>query len=318
LTILIKNSEVVLNCRFFYDEVLGEWFMSIGIIQRSFGAHDGAFHADDVTACALLLHFEMIDRDKILRTRDLRRLATCDFVCDVGGEYDSSRRRFDHHQANYTGDLSSAGMVLGYLFEEKIITEDFYNFLNRSLIHGIDQIDIGKSQPQFGHCSFSQLISYYVPISYQATDVQFEDGFNEALDFTLHILQRITLKFNYVQKCESIVSTVMKQMDECLVFETAMPWVEAFFACGGEKHTAEFVIMPDREHWKLRGIPPSYERRMEVRRPLPKEWAGLLDDDLKKASNIPGAIFCHKGRFVSIWETKEDAIRALKIVLATK
>lgn len=292
--------------------------MNIGIVKRSFGAHDGPFHADEVTACALLLHFGLIDREKIIRTRDQNKLETCDFVCDVGGQFDSKRRRFDHHQADYTGDLSSAGMVLGYLLEEKIISESLYNFLNRSLIHGIDQIDNGKWQPQFGFCSFSQIISYYVPVFYESTDDQFEDGFYEALDFTLQILERLSVRYKYIQKSESIVANVMKQMDECLIFDSAMPWIEAFFSLGGENHTAEFVIMPTRHHWKLRGIPPSYERRMEVRRPLPREWGGLLADDLKRVSKLPGAVFCHKGRFVSIWETKEDAIRALKVVLESK
>ncbi len=53
---------------------------------------------------------------------------------------------------------------------------------------------------------------------------------------------------------------------------------------------------------------------MEVRLPLPEEWAGLHEEDLVKKSNIKGAIFCHKGRFVSIWETKEDAIKALNYI----
>jgi len=76
--------------------------------------------------------------------------------------------------------------------------------------------------------------------------------------------------------------------------------------------------MPAGEHWKLRGIPPTYERRMDVRHPLPAEWAGRLGSELKEKSGIEGAIFCHKGRFISVWETKEDALKALKIVLGKK
>jgi uncharacterized UPF0160 family protein len=57
---------------------------------------------------------------------------------------------------------------------------------------------------------------------------------------------------------------------------------------------------------------------MKVRMPLPKEWAGLLDEDLKKVSGLPGAIFCHKGRFVSVWETKEDALKALNYILGSE
>lgn len=62
------------------------WFM--GLVPRSFGTHDGSFHADEVTACSLLLLFDLIDREKIKRTRDPEELARCDYVCDVGGIYD--------------------------------------------------------------------------------------------------------------------------------------------------------------------------------------------------------------------------------------
>ena len=73
--------------------------------------------------------------------------------------------------------------------------------------------------------------------------------------------------------------------------------------------------MPSGEHWKLRGIPPNLQEKMKVRLPLPQEWAGLSEEDLKRVSGIPGAIFCHKGRFISVWETKGDALQALHYVL---
>ena len=54
---------------------------------------------------------------------------------------------------------------------------------------------------------------------------------------------------------------------------------------------------------------------MKVRLPQPLQWAGLLDEDLKRVSGIPGAVFCHKGRFISVWETREDALKALEYTL---
>src|SRR5579872_4498942 len=90
-------------------------------IPRSVGTHDGSFHADEVTACALLLLFDRIDRDKIHRTRNEETLARCDYVCDVGGVYNPEIRRFDHHQNQYQGHYSSAGMVLLYLKERNFI-----------------------------------------------------------------------------------------------------------------------------------------------------------------------------------------------------
>lgn len=35
---------------------------------------------------------------EIVRTRDPEKLASCDVVVDVGGEYDPQRHRYDHHQ----------------------------------------------------------------------------------------------------------------------------------------------------------------------------------------------------------------------------
>lgn len=292
--------------------------MAIGIVPRSFGTHSGSFHADEVTACALLLFFELIDRDKIVRTRDLRHLECCDFVCDVGGEFDPKRRRFDHHQSQYDGDLSSAGMVLAYLKEENIISGKLYDYFNRFLVYGVDQVDIGKWAPKYGECAFSQVIATFVCPSSEASEVEFFEAFEEALDFVLSHLGRMVRKFEYIEKCSEFVIRVMKEMDECLIFDRGMPWLEAFFENGGESHRAEFVIMPAGDQWKLRGIPPSYDRRMEVRRPLPAEWAGLLGEELQKKSQIEGAVFCHKGRFISIWKTKEDALRALKHILGKK
>src|SRR5271170_2959520 len=97
--------------------------MEIEKIPRSFGAHDGTFHADEVTACALLLLFNLIDADKIVRTRELERLEQCEYVCDVGGIYDPAKKLFDHHQVGYQGSLSSAGMILLHLKASHLINE---------------------------------------------------------------------------------------------------------------------------------------------------------------------------------------------------
>jgi uncharacterized UPF0160 family protein len=285
------------------------------MVPRSFGTHDGSFHADEVTACALLLLFGMIDRDQIVRTRDLTRLAQCEFVCDVGGVYDVALKRFDHHQSEYTGDLSSAGMVAQYLKDTGIISEEIYQFLNRSLILGVDAHDNGRVTPEVGSCTFSQVVTNFVPVIYDAPHEEQNKAFFEALNFVLGHLKRLLERFRYIQTCREKVAASMQQSEKYLFFEEAMPWMESFFDLGGEKHPALFVIMPSSGHWKLRCIPPSFEERMKVRAPLPQEWAGLLDEDLKRVSGIPGAIFCHKGRFISVWETKEDVFKALDHIL---
>ncbi len=282
---------------------------------RSVGTHDGSFHADEVTACALLLAFKLIDRDKIIRTRDLSVIDTCEYVCDVGGIYNPDYKRFDHHQVGYQGDLASAGMVTLYLKDQGLINEKLYDFLNRSFIWGVDAHDNGRVTIEPGVCTFSQVISNFVPPDYEVSVEEMTKAFSAALDFAHGHVVRLLERYQYVEDCRELVSEAMKKGDKVLLFDKAMPWLDVFFDMGGERHPAQFVIMPSGSHWKLRGIPPNSKDRMKVRVPLPEAWAGLMDEDLKKVTGIPGAIFCHKGRFISVWETKNDALKALNLIL---
>ncbi|MCI0382398.1 MAG: MYG1 family protein [Chlamydiae bacterium] len=288
------------------------------MIPRSFGTHDGTFHADEVTACALLLVFDLIDRDKITRTRDNEMLNRCEYVCDVGGEYNPAKKRYDHHQNEYQGELSSAGMVWLDLWKRDLVDEETYRHVNRSLILGIDAHDIGKTVQQEGVCTFSIVIANFVPIAHEAGEDVFNKSFFEALDFVVGHLKRLFERYHYIRSCKKKVAKEMAKKKKYLVFDEPLLWQENFFELGGETHPALFVVMPSHGQWKLRGIPPTFSQRMEVREPMPKKWAGLRDEELEKASGIKGAIFCHKGRFISVWKTRENALKALKSILGEK
>ncbi len=282
---------------------------------RSLAIHDGSFHADEVTASALLLLFDLIDRDKIVRTRDMKVIQACDFVCDVGGVYDPKRRRFDHHQSDYKEMLSSAGMVLLFLKESGWMEPHLYEYFNKSIIMGVDAHDNGVAKLEPGTTSFSQVISNFLPIEYDVAPQEMDKSFMQAVEFALGHLERLKRRHAYTLACKATVKKAMIHGSNALIFEESLPWLENFFDLGGEVHPAQFVIMPAGDHWKLRGIPPSLAERMKVRKALPSAWAGLRDQELKKLSGIQGAIFCHKGRFISIWETKEDATKALHIAM---
>lgn len=104
------------------------------------GTHNGTFHCDEALAVYLLkrtkaygsagtgdgfihrLVTELSDID-LKRTRDPAVLDTCSIVVDVGGVYDESKQRFDHHQRGFqevfghgfNTKLSSAGLVYKYV-----------------------------------------------------------------------------------------------------------------------------------------------------------------------------------------------------------
>ncbi|KAI0417160.1 metal-dependent protein hydrolase [Xylaria grammica] len=105
------------------------------------GTHNGHFHADEALAVHMLRQLPTYASSSLVRTRDPALLATCHTVVDVGGEYDASQNRYDHHQRSFTTTfpgrptkLSSAGLV--YLhFGRAIVAQQ--------LKQGEDSEDVG-------------------------------------------------------------------------------------------------------------------------------------------------------------------------------
>jgi uncharacterized UPF0160 family protein len=283
--------------------------------KQSFGTHDGTFHADEVTACALLVLCNLVNLKYVIRTRDENLLQKCEYVCDVGGIYNPSIKRFDHHQKEYNGPLSSAGMILDYLRTNKFLPKAECDLLNNCLVRGVDAHDNGKDPQMPGYCLFSHIISNFSPIDYEATNQQLDETFFQAVEFTLSHIEKLLERFRYNQSSKEEVQAQMKDNSEILLFKRHIPWIDVFFETSGEQHKAKFVIMPTGNHWKLRGIPPNNDDRMRVRIPMPNSWAGLMNEELEKASGILGAVFCHKGRFISVWKTEEAAKKAADFIL---
>jgi uncharacterized UPF0160 family protein len=180
---------------------------------------------------------------------------------------------------------------------------------------GVDAHDNGRVDYEMGWASFSHIISAFVPFEYGVSKEKMDLAFYEALEFTKNHIQRLLDRYDYILSCQSIVKKEMDKKLKFLVFDKSIPWLENFFELGGESHPACFVIMPSSNHWKLRAIPPSLKQRMAVRIPMTEKWAGLQDEVLKEVSHIEGAVFCHKGRFVSVWESKADALKALEMII---
>lgn len=77
--------------------------------------HSGHFHADEVTACAIL---DLINRwsGRLIRTRDPAIIAEMDrqaYVVDVGQIDNQTLLRFDHHQPSFDKYFNSAARELG-------------------------------------------------------------------------------------------------------------------------------------------------------------------------------------------------------------
>ncbi len=83
--------------------------------------HNGKIHADECASVSLLSSYFSNKgiNVSVLRTRDADKFLPTDCLIDVGGEYDHSKLRYDHHQIGYNEvwneefniPLSSVGLV---------------------------------------------------------------------------------------------------------------------------------------------------------------------------------------------------------------
>jgi len=129
------------------------------------GTHSGTFQADEAMGVFLLRQIPAYRNSKVVRSRDPKVLDALDIVIDVGGVYDHSKLRYDHHQRGYDErfedkrfekrctKLSASGLVYRHYGKDVIrafypdITDDYLNLaytkVYDSLLEALDAIDTG-------------------------------------------------------------------------------------------------------------------------------------------------------------------------------
>lgn len=286
--------------------------------------HDGSFHADDVTAVAILsLYFKQQGkRIKVIRTRDQSIIAKADIVCDVGGIYDTDKNRFDHHQTGGAGNrengvpYASVGLVWKKFGKELCAPyESLAEKIDRECIQFIDANDNGYDFGQKAEVSPLPLPAFFM--IYNTTWKERPD-FCKKKDkkrflYAVKLAEQFFDRYIHVSK-QSIeasekIKEVYEQSDdkEILVFDTDFTR-PVFIAHLLNYSEPLFHIYPDRSGtWSIETVPMSFgsfERRVS----FPKEWAGLRDEKLQQVSGNSDLIFCHNALFLCKAKTKESAI----------
>jgi len=52
-----------------------------------------------------------------------------------------------------------------------------------------------------------------------------------------------------------------------------------------------------------------------LRKSLPEGWAGKSGEELEKVTGVKGAVFCHRGLFTAVAETKEAITKMAEIAV---
>lgn len=287
------------------------WFLRMTSSMRVV-THSGPFHADEVFGCALLRVF--LGREvELSRTRDPAAIAQADIAIDVGGEYDDSRGRFDHHQRSYTGPLSSAGMVLRWLEERGQISASFAAQLRADWVDYIDAIDTGRRRPMSGVPCISAIVA---TLCDQADDPDELDAcFMQAVAMCEGILRGLCANDGRNREASAVITEAMRRAvasgSRILILDRHYKWKRAYFEHGGAQHPSDYVLFPDPDGgWRLLAI-PAEDGSQRLKRPLPAEWAGLVDDELSRVVGVAGSKFCHKNRFLAVFATEAAARAAI-------
>ncbi|GFQ03155.1 upf0160 protein [Phtheirospermum japonicum] len=139
--------------------------MSTAAGVKRVGTHNGSFHCDEALGCFMIRLTKKFSDAHVVRSRDPQVLETLDAVLDVGGVYDPTKDRYDHHQKGFeevfghgfNTKLSSAGLVYKHFGKEIIAKElqvdeehpDVHRLflaVYKSFMEAIDSIDNGINQ----------------------------------------------------------------------------------------------------------------------------------------------------------------------------
>lgn len=277
------------------------------------GTHSGSFHADDVLAFALIRRY--VDSDaSVVRTRDREQLADCDIVVDVGGLFDPVTRRFDHHQGGYRGPRSSAGMVLDWLEAEGTVDGELAALLRARMVDYIDAVDTGREAPRLDVPCFARIVETMGQGLETAEDQA--EMFVRASEIGVTVLVGFERGLAEVRAAREDVRAAMADAvargESTIILSRYLPWKPIYFELGGETHPTDYVLFPSEdETWKVVAVPPQLGC-FDQKRSLPASWAGLMGEDLEAATGEPGALFCHKNRFIAVFRTQAGALSALK------
>jgi len=279
--------------------------------------HNGSFHADDVFSVAA---FKLVDPSfTLVRTRDMELIAQADIVIDVGGEYDAETGRFDHHQRGGAGarengiPYSSFGLIWQkYGVEICQGNAELANAVDAGLVSAIDAIDCGHVQGVAEGISLSQTIGMFNPTWQEDSD--FDTCFDEAVDFASRVLMRFIASASGGLSAKAIVAKAIEQAADprVIVLEKYIPWKRTVHALSDE---ALYMIYPSPTgQWRIQTVPVE-PGSFEDRKSLPKAWAGLSGQELKDATGIDDAMFCHNGLFIAGAESFESTMKMASMAL---
>ncbi len=302
---------------------------SLGAGKKLLVTHDSGFHADDVFAAAILeIYLENRNESyEIVRTRDPKTIERADYVFDVGGIYDASKNRFDHHQKGRAGArengvmYAACGLVWRHFGEFLTKDKKAAEILDKRLFQSIDAVDNGQD---INKSVIDGVLPYSISsavgvfnLAWNEKDSVLMVQFHKAVLLAREIIQREIIQTKAALASEDDVREKYKAAEDKRVVIIDKPYSRhEITRVLLEYPEPIYFVYPKSEFdgWKVEGV-RLREDTNELRKALPESWAGLRDENLQKVTGVVDAVFCHDGRFMARAKSKDGALALAKIAI---
>lgn len=287
--------------------------------------HDGPFHSDDIFACATISLFleKKKEKFKIIRTRDEKIINNGDYVFDIGGIYNEKKDIFDHHQKGGAGkrengiEYSSFGLVWKKFGKELTGSEKVAELIDKHLVAPVDAHDNGFELVENKYDISPYFIQHFF-ISMRPTwkekNVNNDEMFLKSVKIAKEILSReIIQNKDFVVAEEKIVSIYENSEDKrIIILDENYPHENVL----SNFPEPLFVVYPktNKVFWGVEAVRDDI-KTFKNRKDLPVSWAGLSNGELQKITNVPDAVFCHRGLWITVAKSKEGAIKLAQIAV---
>lgn len=288
--------------------------------------HTAPHHADEVFATVLL---SMLFPVHLLRTRDQYIIDGSDAtVYDVGGVFDPTKRRFDHHQRDFVEcradgtKYSSVGLIwreYGLEIVKKLggareISDETVAMVvaevDRTLIKGIDAGDNG----QVGDGDYMSVSTAIMSFnSLWDSDEDSDKCFMKACEIARAILEReIKVATSSVYGRDEVRKMIQTTDSPVIVMDKLVDgWIDEVANPDNPKAKGLlYAVFPARDgDWNVRAVPLTADEVMTQRKPFPEAWRGLRNRELVNITGVETAVFCHAAGFFAVAKTRADAIK---------
>src|ERR1035437_1612684 len=293
--------------------------------------HNGSFHADDIFACATLcLMLEKKGEEfEIIRTRDPEIIKSGDYVFDLGGIYDGETNRFDHHQVGGAGrrvssigegeisiEYSSFGLVWKKFGVELCANQKATDIIDEKLVAPVDAFDNGLDLVQNKY----EITPYYIQhLFFSMRPTWKEENLSKDKMFLKSVeIAKVVLAREIIQAQDMILADDMVTLNYKNSLDKKIIILDDKYPFSALNNFPEplFVIYPRRitSDWGVEAV-RNNPKTFVNRKNFPKLWAGLRDEELQNVTGVKDAVFCHRGLFLAVANSKEGAIKLAQIAV---